>query len=208
MKKELTILFIVMLIAGMIIAVAGDDILIGREVEISGIGVINADLDLDTTSDFSGLILCERISTPGAGFREASEMKYYSSFDIGLYNKNDTANSSSVLEYESVAKIINAKRAVYSRNYMLGAIMGMKAKGDTNHEVSMYSDDFMSTAEIEGGSIGHMMLFQKVVDIKDHHSVIASDVITLDGNYNLKWNAYAERYAYPEDENNAWLGCP
>lgn len=212
MKKGLTILIAVLVLFGVILAGGGasaDDVVVGRSVEITGVGEINADIDLQTESGYAGLSLSERISTLGSGFKEPSIMEYGSSFELGCYNDNDTVNVTSELEYESTAKIINAKRTVYTRNYNLGAVMGMAVKGDINHEIGMYMDDSLSTAEIIGDSVGRLKLFEKVKNPKDTHSSLSCDVIELNGSYNVIWNAYAEYYTYPADETlSNWLGCP
>jgi hypothetical protein len=212
MEKRLTMLIAALVVFGVILAGGGasaDDMIIGREVKITGVGVINADIELKTEPGYTGIALTERVSTPGGGFEDLSMIKYFSSYELGYYNDNDTVNSSSNMEYESVAKIINAKRSVYTRNYMLGAVMGVKSKGDTDHEIFLYSDDYSSTAELEGNSIGKLKLFEKVISLEDKHSVLSYDVIELDGKFNVSWNAYAELYTYPEDEIiSNWLGCP
>lgn len=212
MKKGLTIVIATLVVFAMILAGGGasaDDMIVGRDIEITGVGVINADIELKTEPGYGGLALSERISTPGSGFNEPSLMKYASSFELGYYNDNDTVNSSSELEYESVAKIINAKRTVYTRNYKLGAVMGMVSKGNTDHEISMYMDDYSSTAEVEGDSSGRLKLFEKVTSMEDMHSDLSYDVIELNGEYTVRWNAYAEYYVYPEDTVlSDWLGCP
>lgn len=212
MKKGLIMLVAAMVVFGLLsyaCVVCADDVMVGRDVEITGVGTINADIDLRTEPGYVGLGLSERITTPGGGFEELSLMKYESSFELGSYNDNDMINSSSELEYTSTVKVINAKRALYIRNYKIGAIMGMSSEGNTDHETIMYMDDSSSVAEIEGDSEGRLKLSEKVKSLKDTHTDLSYDIIELVGNFTVKWTAYAEYYTYPEGElSGDWLGCP
>lgn len=211
MKKGLTVLMAVLIILSMSLAggsASANDLLIGREVQITGTGVINADLTVGTGGGYnSGMELNERISTPRGGFAEYSAMKYFSNFEVGIYNISNSSNSSTEIGYESISEILNAKRTVYTSNYALGSVMGMKANGDTEHKIAMFTDMYSMEAEVSGESIGKLKLFNKVVDTTDHHLVLAYDAIDLDGAFNINWSAFVEKSTYPASGVD-WLGCP
>ena len=208
MKGGGLITFIVVL--GLICAigiVAADDLIIGREVEIEGSGVINTELRIDTCAYHPGVKLGEDLSTPGGGYNGLSNARYAASFEVGMYNY--TGNMTSDLGYMSNVRTLNAKRSLYLSDYTMGAIMGFKSIGDAEQDIEMYTDNSGMSADYSGKILGRMKMFNKVIDIDDHHVVIVSDVINMAGNYTYKWSAYDERVVYPEDEVDAdYLGCP
>ena len=209
MKKVLTILIAAMLVLGMLIAGSSavtEDMLIGREVSIEGVGTVNADIELATQPYCGGLELSESISTPGGGFAGESLMQYSSSFEVGMWNI--TGNATGDIEYSSNAKLLNIKRNAYMKNYDIGAVMSFKLQGDSENEVAFFTDDQSMEAEIRGEIVGELSLFQKVVSTKDHHTFFIRDVIDLVGNYKYDWSAYAEKNEYPAAGGNEWLNCP
>lgn len=212
MKKLITMLAagILLLIAFSGVALA-TDVMIGRSFSINGTGVVNLDLEVATEQWNSGLKLDERMSTRGGGIgTEYSHMIYSSTFALDMYNvtNNATDNSTTVLEYCSDAKLSNVKRTVYTRNYILGGVMGFKNEGYSNQEINMYSEDVVMEVEISGKNIGDITLFQKVVDVNNTHAVVVYDVSDLVGNYVYNWSAYIEEANYPAAGCEDYLACP
>ena len=210
MKKGVTILLVILIISGFFTGMiaASEDLLVGREFSVEGIGVVASDLEVGTKPYYSGIKLDERISTPGGGFTEPSWIQYSSSFEMGIYNVTG-ANSSAEIEYTSTSKILNVKRMVYMKNYDLGAVMGVKTRGDSEQEVSIYSEDLTMEAEVSGDITGDLTLFTKAIDTRDRHNVITRDVIDLSGEFEYDWSAWIEENQYPAGENDKeWLGCP
>ena len=212
MKKGLTILAagIFLLIAFSSVALARD-VMIERSFSINGTGVVNLDLEVATEQWNSGLKLDERLSTRGGGIRtEYSHMIYSSTFALDRYNvtNNATDNSTTVLEYSSDAKLSNIKRTVYTRNYILGGVMGFKNEGYSNQEINMYSEDVIMEVDISGKNIGDITLFQKVVDVNNTHAVVVYDVSDLVGNYAYSWSAYLEGVNYPAAGCEDYMACP
>ena len=209
MKKGLTIFIAAILALGLLIASSSavtEDMIIGREISIEGVGTINADIELATQPYCGGLKLSESISTPGGGLAEKSFMQYSSFVELGIYNT--TGNSTAELEYISNAKLLNVKRNAYMKNYDIGAVMSFKLQGDSENEVAFFTDNQSMEAKIRGEIVGELTLSQKVVSTKDHHTFFIRDVIDLLGNYKYNWSAYAEKNEYPGAGNNEWLGCP
>lgn len=184
-----------------------EDLIIGRSMEIEGVGIINSNLDVSTEPHFTGLELVEELFTISGGYNGISGMKYLSSFELEMLNA--TGNVSTGLEYSSTAEIENCKRTVYLKNTNVGAIMGVRSYGDSSSEISLYSDDSIVSAETSGNIIGKLKLFNKVIDTSDKRTIITRDITGLEGLYNYSWSAWAERNLYPADEENGdWLGCP
>jgi hypothetical protein len=212
MKKGLTLLMAAMILSIVFSGVAlATDVMIGRSLSINGTGVVNLDLEVATEQWNSGMKLDERLSTCGGGIgTEYSHLIYSSTFALDMYNvtNNATDNSTTVLEYCSDAKLSNVKRTVYTRNYILGGVMGFKNEGDNNQEITMYSEDVMMDVEIFGKNIGVITLFQKVVDVNNTHTGIVYDVSELIGGYAYNWSAYLEEANYPAAGDREWLACP
>ena len=210
MKKGLTICLVVLMILSLttaMVSASGEDLIMNREFTVEGIGVVNIDLEVATLPGYNGVKLNERMSTPGGGFIAPSMVQYYSSFDVGIYNV--TGNVSTELEYKSTSGIINSKRTIYMKNFDLGAVMGFKTQGNNEQDISMYAEDASMEVEISGDVAGKMKIFQKMVDVRDKHSLLIYDVIDLTGNYTYDWSGSIENWVYPgADEDKDYLGCP
>lgn len=212
MEKGLTMLVasIILLIAFSGVATA-TDVMVGRSFSADGTGIVNIDLEVSTEQWNSGLKLDERMSTRGGGINENgyTHMMYNSAFTLEMYNVtgNATDNSATVLEYYSDTKASNAKRTVYTKNYILGGAMGFKNEGYSDQTFNMYSEDTAMEVEVSGKNVGDITLFQKVVDVTNTHAVIVYDVSSLKGNYAYNWTAYIGSPEYPASGCD-WLGCP
>ena len=210
MKKRLTMLVAAIVVFGLVCIIgsaAANDLIIGRELEIEGTGVVTAELRIDTQTYYPGVKLGEDLSTPGGGYNGLSSTRYASSFEVGVYNT--TGNATSELGYMSSARAVNVKRSLYSSNYVLGSVMGFKSIGNSEQDAEIYTDDSGMGADISGKILGKLKIYNKVVDLEDHHAVIVRDVIDIAGNYTYAWSAYDEMVFYPEAEvGNDWLGCP
>jgi hypothetical protein len=210
MKKGLTTLILTMAILGLICtitAVAADDLIVGREVEIEGTGVINAELRINTGVNHPGIKLGEDLTTPGGGYNGLSNASYASSFEVGMYN--DSGNVTSELGYMSNARVTNAKRSLYSSNYVIGTVMGFKSFGSSEQNAEIYTDNTGMSADFSGKILGRMKMFNKVVDVEDPRTVIVRDIVGIAGNYTFEWSAYDEIVSYPESEvGGGYLDCP
>ena len=208
MKKGLTILIAILFILSLttVIGVALEDIKIGRTFAVGGIGSINSNLEIATQPHWKGIELSESISTPGGGFIQPSKIQYYSTVEIGMYNV--TGNDLNEVEYYSTIKTLNINQNVNIKNYDLGALMGVKTRGEGEQKITFYSGDSTMVGEIDGNVSGSLKVFQKVVDTQDKHTVLIGDEINLKGDYVYEWSAFTEKYIYSVDDNGEWLGCP
>jgi hypothetical protein len=184
MKKVITVMVIFGLICA-VAPVAADDLMIARELEIEGKGVIIAELRVDTGADHPAIKLGEDLSTLGGGYSGLSSVSYSSSFDVGMYNT--TGNATSDLGYISRGHITNAKRSLYSSNYVIGSIMGIKTIGNTEQNIEIFTDNGGMGADFSGKILGKLRISNKVVDMNNYHIVIVSDTINIAGNYR-SWN--------------------
>lgn len=214
MKKELTILIAcIILLTVFSGVVSATDVMLGRSFSAEGTGIVNMDLEVATEQWSSGLKLDERMSTLGGGItgNEYTEMRYSSTFALEMYNVtcNTTDNSTTILDYSSETKASNAKRTIYTKNYILGGVMGFKSEGNSDQMINLYSEDAAMEVEISGKNAGDIALFQKVVDVNNTHNVLVYDVSELKGEFSYNWSAYVERLEYPAAEcNEDWLECP
>ena len=208
MKKGVTIIITILFILSLttVIGVALEDIKIGRTFAVGGIGSINSNLEIVTQPHWKGIELSESISTPGGGFIEPSKIQYYSTVNVGMYNV--TGNDLNEVKYHATIKTLNINQNLNIKNYDLGALMGVKTRGEYEQEITFYSGDSTMVGEIGGNVSGSLKVFQKVVDAQDKHTVLIGDEINLKGDFVYEWSGFAEKYLYQVNDTSEWLGCP
>jgi hypothetical protein len=210
MKKGLTKVITAMIVlvlafgAGVTI-ISADDMLIGRELEIEGVGIVDIDLEVQTEKYCDGLKLSDRTYTPAGGYRGPTYVLYSSELEMGRYN--DTENVTMDMEYTQTINIENAKGKFSSKNYLIGSATGYKYAGNVKQDMSVYTDNSLSETIISGSVEGDMTLAQKVVDPVTR-IVIVKDVSNFIGTFNYNYSAYIEHTTYPASGNEDPLGCP
>ena len=174
---------------------------------LKGTGVIDVALNADTADYYSGLALRQYAYTPSLGMYGPSHIEYSSTYNVGIFNITK-ANRFSSIHFEQSGNMKNAKCYVTLKNYMVGAVMGYKAQGNTTHLLEAYGDAIVAEIDVSGEIEGKMKLFSKVVDPKTRN-VQFSEVNEFAGQYVYEWGSYADLIHHPDEEIDPdWLGCP
>ena len=207
LKKGLTILIAAMVLSVCISAAAAEDYELSTELSINGTGSFDRVLDVRTELGFGGKSLDEDYYTRWMGTDGNSEIEYDSTLEVYMGNCSEFEDQKvSTIDYAQTAFSTNARWALCSENYDVGAAAGTTSKGNSMRSVQVGMDGAMNEFEIEGSVNGRMRLMQKVVDPVSKIVYLEEDT-RLDGYYAFDWYAYAEKISYPEGEED-WLGCP
>jgi hypothetical protein len=210
MKKGLITLVAVMVITGLICVIgsaAADDRSIGSSFQLSGTGVIDIGMDVNTDNNHAGLSLSQSYYTPSLGMAGPSYLEYSSDMSLDMFNVTEV-NSTQNMAFEEEGTAENVRYSIYMKNYPIGSVMGFSYKGDANQYAELYADNTLSEIQMEGSIVGKMTLGSKNID-KKTRVVLSSEDREFVGEFNYLWNAYSELPNYPEAEGNGdWLGCP
>jgi hypothetical protein len=210
MKKVLTIFVVAMAILGLFcssISAAGYDRNIGSSFSISGMGIIDALLEVNTDDNYSGLSLSQNIYTPSLGLKGPSLLAYSSVFELGMYNVSGE-NRTLDLTYSEDGLASNVRHTMNIKNYQIGSVAGFLYTGNGTQNIEAYSDNTLSEIAIDGMIEGEMRLSQKTVD-PITGVVLSRDVTEFEGNYDYSWSTYSQLIDYPASKGlNDWLLCP
>jgi hypothetical protein len=207
MKKGLTIVIVILMLASIIGTVAAVDLEIGRELTVKGVvGSFNCELEVQTEKGYEGQKLEETLYTRWMGTDGDSAISYNSILEVFMSNMTGE-NRTAEIAYAQTAQTINAKQFLCSEDYALGASVGFDSNGDMTKSFELFTDPDLSEFEIEGNVEGQLKLMQKVVDPVSMTRYM-QEVTQLDGEYTYAFNTYVERSGYPEGECGDWLTCP
>jgi hypothetical protein len=156
---------------------------IGVTLEADGVGTIDRELMAQTEWGYNGERLTE-----------------------SLYTKWLGTNGLSNISFSSDMNVFIGDHVVCSRNYNVGAAAGFDTRGDNmkRFEIEMLSDS--NYMELEGLFDGQTRLRHVVVDPTSRLK-ISKETTDFDGQFEIKWDAFAQELTYPGDEGD-WLGCP
>jgi hypothetical protein len=212
MKKRLTI-FILSIVklatifGGGVTVIAANDRNMGSSISISGTGLIDVSLEVNSNGDYSGLGLSQYLYTPSLGMNGPSYMEYSANFELGIYNISE-ANQTQDIIYTENGMASNVRHSAYLSNYEVGSVAGFCYTGNATQRVEMYGDNALSEIEIAGVIEGKMKLSQMTKD-PITRIVLSREMTELKGTYTYDWNSYAEIIEYPASEGKEdWLGCP
>lgn len=206
MKKGITILIVVLMLASVMSVATAVDLEIGRELTVEGVGSFDCDLKVQTEKGYEGQKLEETLYTRWMGTDGDSAISYSSNLEVFMSNMTGDNRTAEIM-YAQTAQTTNAKQLLYSEDYTLGAAVGFYSKGNTTNSFELFTDPDLSEFEIEGAVVGRMKFMQKVVDPTDMTRYM-QEVTQLDGGYMYAWNAYVERSGYPAGGCDDWLTCP
>jgi hypothetical protein len=206
MKKGLTILIAVLMLASVIGTAAAVDLEIGRELIVKGTGSFNCDLEVQTEKGYEGQKLEETLYTRWMGTNGNSAISYSSNLEVFISNITGDNRTAEIM-YAQTAQTTNAKQLLCSEDFTLGAAVGFYSKGDNIKSFELFTDPDLSEFEIEGTIEGRLKLMRKVIDPVSMTSYM-QEVIQLDGEYTYAWNAFAEQSGYPEAGCDDYLACP
>lgn len=212
MKKGLTIFIISIILLttilsnGVTITVA-DDRNMGSSITISGVGLIDTSLEVNTDGHYSGLALSQYLYTPSLGMNGPSYMEYSAEFELGIYNISEVNQTQEII-YTENGMASNVRHSTYLQNYEVGSVAGFTYTGNATQRVEMYGDNSLSEIEIEGLIEGKMKLSKMTKDPVTR-IILSREINEFAGEYVYNWNAYAEIIEYPASGiAKDWLECP
>ena len=210
MKKELIMFVVAMVITGLICVIgsaAAADRSIGSSFQLTGTGVIDIGMEVDTDSNHAGLSLSQSYYTPSLGMSGPSYLEYSSDMSLDMFNVTEV-NSTQSMAFEEDGTAENVRYSLYIKNYAIGSVMGFSYIGDANQRAEIYADNTLSEIKMEGSIVGKMTLGSKTID-KNTRIVLSSEDREFVGEFKYLWNAYSELPVFPAaGENGDWLGCP
>ncbi len=180
---------------------------IGVTLEADGVGTIDRELMAQTEWGYNGERLTESLYTKWLGTNGLSNISFSSDMNVFI-GPSDEFEDLEVTEitYGQTSKTTNIDHVVCSRNYNVGAAAGFDTRGDNmkRFEIEMLSDS--NYMELEGVFDGNTRLRHVVVDPTSRLK-ISKETTDFDGEFEIKWAAFAQELTYPGDEGD-WLGCP
>lgn len=206
MKKGLTILIAILMLASVMSVTTAVDLEIGRELTVDGVGSFDCELEVQTEKGYGGQKLEETLYTRWMGTDGDSVIAYKSNLEVFMSNMTGD-NETAEIAYAQTAQTTNAKQLLCSEDFALGAKVGFYSKGATTKSFELFTDSDLSEFEMEGSVLGRMKFMQKIVDPINMTRYV-QEVTQLDGEYTYAWGAYVERSGYPEGECSDWLKCP
>lgn len=175
--------------------------------EAEGYGTMDRELLAQTEWGYNGERLTESLYTKWLGTNGLSNISFSSDLSvfIGPSDEFEDLEITSI-EYGQTSKTTTVSHEVCSRNYNVGAAAGFKTSGDSmkRFEIEMLSDS--NYIELEGLFDGKTRLRHVVVD-PDTGLKVEKETTDFEGEFELKWNAWAQELTYPGDDGD-WLGCP
>jgi hypothetical protein len=206
MKKGITILVVILMLASVVGLVTAEDLEIGRELTVKGVGSFDCELKVQSEKGYEGQKLEETFYTRWMGTNGDSAISYSSNLEVFMSNITGDNRTAEIM-YAQTAQTTNAKQLLCSEDYALGAAVGFYSKGDMTKSFELFTDPDLSEFEMEGSIEGRLKLMQKVVD-PINMTRYMQEVTQLDGKYIYAWNPFAERSGYPEAGCADWLACP
>jgi hypothetical protein len=209
MKKVLMMIMIAKCVFGLVCTVSStvaDDKNMGSSITISGVGLIDTSLEVNTNGCYSGLALSQYLYTPSLGMNGPSYVEYSSEFELGIYNISEINQTQDII-YTENGMASNVRHSTYLQNYEVGSVAGFTYTGNATQRVEMYGDNTLLEIEVEGVIAGKIKLSQMTKDPVTR-IVLSRETTELRGEFAYDWNAYEEIITYPASGIiNDWLGC-
>lgn len=208
MVKKLAILITFLFLISSIIGVTvAEDYELSTELSINGTGSFDRTLNVQTELGYAGKSLEESFYTRFLGTDGDSNLEYDSVLEVYMGNSSEFEDARvTEISYAQTAFSTNAKWALCSENYDIGAAQGATSKGNLIRSVEVSMDCMANEFDLEGSVNGRLRFMQKAVDPVSRVVYLDEDV-RLDGRYDTTWYGFIEKISYPEGEEG-WLGCP
>ncbi|AJP62051.1 hypothetical protein [ANMV-1 virus] len=171
-----------------------------EDIAIVGNGSFERDFGVQSSPGYDGQKLFESV-LPVYSVHGNYATSYRSNFELIM------SDNSSIF-YESASKLSNSKHYLASKNYKLGVYTGFDFIGAQNKTFSFEASPSLSEAIVSSKAEGRSVLHFRVVNLTDHHIRNVDDVVWMEGNYDIDWNALVLNWDYPEAGDDDWLHCP
>jgi hypothetical protein len=207
MEKRLLVFFaliIAIIMASFALPVLGE---IGEEtysvnvevtLEAEGVGTIDRDLNLQSSSAFVGQKLSETIS-PFLNHKNLVSVSnsFYSKF---VLSKDDS------LFYVQNSSLTAIRHDLTAKNYDLGTSTSFHFSGSQKKKILFGASPLFSETTVFCEAKGQSVLRSRVVDLANHRIRNVDSTTWLDGNYTIDWNLFV--LAGNNSKESDWLSCP
>jgi hypothetical protein len=214
MKKSLTILLAALVILSALSAIGiiaaeedGLNVDVGSYLKVEGVGIMDSYMLVQSERGYTGQRLSEdvysmyRCSTGMSNVSYTRDMNIF----IGARDTPEDMNTTEI-SYASTAYTTCMKRTVYSQNYEVGVVSGVKTAGMSNSVLEIDMTPDANYLNYVGEVVGKTKLSHMVVDPISLLKVV-KEVTNLKGAFSIDFNTYAEKLVDVGDEGG-WLGCP
>jgi hypothetical protein len=180
---------------------------VGSYLKVEGVGIIDSYMLVQSEGGYAGLELSEDMYSMYKCSTRMSNVSYTRDMNIfiGTSNTQEDTNTTEI-SYTSTVYTTRMKRTVYSQNYEVGVVSGVKTSGMSSSilEIDMTPD--ANYFDYDGDVAGKAKLSHMVVDPTSRLKVV-KEVTDVQGAFDIDFNAYAEKLVDVGDEGD-WLGCP
>jgi len=206
MKKGLTLfpIIAVLLICAMmgIVAVAATACVeVTTSVEVIGNGTYDAEIQMQSSDDDSGLKYYGEAYTPALGMFGPSTVIVSTAYMM-------TQNNQSELMIAEESEITNIRSKRCFKNYDLGTLHAFNLDGDYSVLAEFEGDANMSMMMAEAEISGRAWVEMTVRDLNASHAYILRDRAKFNGEYKIGASNLVERVEEPRANYDDWLGCP
>jgi hypothetical protein len=202
MKKGLTILIVILMLASVIsTATAVLPLEITTSMEVVGNGTYNAEVLMQTFDDDSGLKYYGEAYTPALGMFGPSTVILSTAYMMTQNNQSEL-----MIAEESVITNVRCKRCF--KNYDLGTLQAFNTFGNYSVLAEFGGDVNMSSMEIQAEIDGKAWMEMTVQDLNASHAYIVRDLAKFNGKYEIAGSNLVKRVEEPRADYDDWLGCP
>lgn len=202
MKKELMGILILIAFCAMTGIASGESNLeITTSMQIVGNGTYDAEVQMQSAKDDSGLKYFGEAYTPALGLFGPSSLVLSREYML-------TRNNLSEIMIAEESEITNVRAKRCFKNYDLGTLQAFNTFGDYNVLAEFGGDVNMSVMMVEAEISGRALSEIVVRDVSASHFYITRDKATYKGDYKLEISSEIMRVEEPRADYDDWLGCP
>lgn len=202
-KKWIGVLILTQVILSVMIgaAAAAGYMEITTSVQVIGNGTYDAEVELQSAKDDSGLKYFGEAYTPALGLFGPSSLVLSTEYMLTRNNQSEL-----MIAEESEMTNVRAKRCF--NNYDLGTLQAFNTFGNYSVLAEFGGDVNMSMMMVEAEISGRALVEMTVRDLNASHANIVRDRAKFNGECNINANNLVERVEEPRADYDDWLGCP
>lgn len=202
-RKWIGVMILIPVILGMVIGAAAATayVEITTSAQVVGNGTYDAEVEIQSAKDDSGLKYFGEAYTPALGIFGPSTVALSTEYML-------TRNNVSELMIAEESEITNIRAKRCFKNYDLSTLQAFNTFGDYNVLAEFGGDVNMSMMAIEAQIKGKALSEIIVRDVNASHFYITRDKATYKGEYEIAISSLIERVEEPRADFDDWLGCP
>lgn len=201
MKWIKMMILIPVILSMTIVGIAASSMEVTTSMEVIGNGTYNAEVQMQTFDDDSGLKYYGEAYTPALGMFGSSTVIMSTTYMM-------TQNNQSELMIAEESEITNIRSKRCFKNYDLGTLQAINLNGDYSVLAEFEGDFNMSMMMAEAEIDGRAWVEMTVRDLNASHAYILRDRAKFNGEYRIAASNLVERVEEPRADYDDWLGCP